>query len=189
MRLLRKRLGKPHPYLTTLGDRLATDDFKDRLVPRYPTASSQETRPAAEAETLPASAAFSSFAEASEDRSSCFNSCPDTANPRQDPSSEARSAKEDQTAPASPAQAIGAVAPSFAKASEGMLSEASAFILSLIAAHEGRSDRDIVAELIAAAGIAIGLSPLLRDADGIPDLAEVPDFARAAANRFRGGGP
>ncbi|WP_421912762.1 hypothetical protein [Mesorhizobium sp.] len=69
------------------------------------------------------------------------------------------------------------------------LSEASAFILSLIAAHEGRSERDVLAEMIAAAGKAIGLSALLsRDAEGI-DLAELPGFARAAANRFRGGGP
>ncbi|MER9665516.1 hypothetical protein [Mesorhizobium sp. M0203] len=120
---------------------------------------SQETRPAAEAKDVPASAAFPHFTE----------SCLATANPRQD-----------LTAPAFPAKTPGAVT----------LSEASAFILSLIAAHEGRSERDIVAELIAAAGDAIGLSPLLkRDADDIDDLVDVPPYARSAANRFRGGGP
>jgi len=68
------------------------------------------------------------------------------------------------------------------------LSEASAFILTLVAAHEGRSERDIVAALIAAAGDAIGLSPLLaRGAEDIEDLADLPGFARKAANRFRGG--
>lgn len=132
-------------------------------------APSQEKRPAAEAELLRASAAFSHFTESSFAlRASEDVSCAVAAH------------SQDQTAPAPPAkECAGAVA----------LSEASAFILSLIAAHEGRSDRDIVAELIAAAGFAIGLSPLLRDVDDIVDLANVPDFARKAANRFRGGGP
>ncbi|WP_315920386.1 hypothetical protein [Mesorhizobium sp. SP-1A] len=70
------------------------------------------------------------------------------------------------------------------------LSEASAFILSLISAHEGRPQRDIVSMLIAAAGEAIGIHPLImRDAGEIGDLADLPEFARRAANRFRGGGP
>jgi hypothetical protein len=70
------------------------------------------------------------------------------------------------------------------------LSEASRFILSLIAAHEGRSERDILAELIAAAGHAIGLSPLLSGgANDIGDIADLPGYARRAANRFRSGGP
>lgn len=70
------------------------------------------------------------------------------------------------------------------------LSDATMFILRLIAAHEGRPERDIVAELVAAAGIAIGLSPLLTHAAGeIGDLSGLPDYARRAANRFRGGVP
>ncbi|RUU29727.1 hypothetical protein [Mesorhizobium sp. M6A.T.Ce.TU.016.01.1.1] len=81
-------------------------------------------------------------------------------------------------APADHSSTAGAVA----------LSEASAFILSLVAAHEGRPERDIVAALIASAGEAIGLSPLLaRGAQDIGDLADLPGFARKAANRFRGG--
>lgn len=76
-----------------------------------------------------------------------------------------------------------------AQAGAVTLSEASAFILSLVAAHEGRAPHDILAELIAAAADAIGIhSLLLRDA-GQVDLADVPDFALRAANRFRGGGP
>lgn len=70
------------------------------------------------------------------------------------------------------------------------LSEASRFILSLIAAHEGRCERDILAELIAAAGHAIGLSPLLSGgANDIGNIADLPGYARKAANRFRSGGP
>ncbi len=70
------------------------------------------------------------------------------------------------------------------------LSDATLFILRLVAAHEGRPERDIVAELVAAAGEAIGLSPLLTHAAGeIGDLSGLPDYARRAANRFRGGVP
>jgi hypothetical protein len=69
------------------------------------------------------------------------------------------------------------------------LSEASIFILSLVAAHEGRRPEDILAELIAAAANAIGIhSLIISDADEV-DLANTPDFALRAANRFRGGGP
>jgi hypothetical protein len=81
-----------------------------------------------------------------------------------------------ETAPAAkpPAQA-GAVA----------LSEASAFILSLVAAHEGRAPADVLALLIAGAAEAVGIhSLIMRDAHDV-DLAELPDFARRAANRFR----
>lgn len=70
------------------------------------------------------------------------------------------------------------------------VSDATLFILRLIAAHEGRPERDIVAQLIAAAGEAIGLSPLLTHAAGeIGDLSGLPNYARRAANRFRGGVP
>ncbi|MGB3644604.1 MAG: hypothetical protein WBA15_09015 [Mesorhizobium sp.] len=69
------------------------------------------------------------------------------------------------------------------------ISDASAFILSLIAAHQGRPAGDILAQLIVGAAEAIGIhSLILRDAAEI-DLADVPDFARQAANRFRGCGP
>lgn len=69
------------------------------------------------------------------------------------------------------------------------LSDASAFILSLVAAHQGRPAGDILAQLIVGAAEAIGIhSLILRDAAEI-DLADVPDFARRAANRFRGCGP
>jgi hypothetical protein len=69
------------------------------------------------------------------------------------------------------------------------LSEASIFILSLVAAHEGRRPEDILAELIAAAADAIGIHSLIVRDTGEVDLANVPDFALRAANRFRGGGP
>ena len=69
------------------------------------------------------------------------------------------------------------------------LSDASAFILSLVAAHEGRPAGDILAQLIVGAAEAIGIhSLILRDAAQI-DFANVPDFARRAANRFRSGVP
>lgn len=70
------------------------------------------------------------------------------------------------------------------------LSDASVFILSLIAAHEGRTPADVLAILISAAGDAIGLSPLLESrARDSGCLADLPGYARAAANRFRSGGP
>lgn len=70
------------------------------------------------------------------------------------------------------------------------LSDATLFILRLVAAHEGRPERDIVAELVAAAGEAIGLSPLLTHAAGeIGDLSGLPNYARRAAKRCRGGVP
>lgn len=76
-----------------------------------------------------------------------------------------------------------------AQAGAVTLSEASAFILSLVAAHEGRTPGDVVALLIAGAAEAIGLhSLIMRDAHDV-DLADVPVFALSAANRFRGGGP
>ncbi len=70
------------------------------------------------------------------------------------------------------------------------LSDATMFILGLIAAHEGRPASDIVAELVTAAGEAIGLSPLLTHAASeIGDLAGLPNYARRAANRYRSGVP
>lgn len=85
-----------------------------------------------------------------------------------------------KTAPVDATPGAGAVA----------LSEASRFILSLIAAHEGRSTSDILAKLVAAAADAIGISALLaRGADDIGDIADLPGYARKAANRFRSGGP
>jgi hypothetical protein len=70
-----------------------------------------------------------------------------------------------------------------------LLSEASIFILSLIAAHEGRPASDVLALLIAGAAEAIGLHPLIMRGASDFDLVSVPDYARNAANRFRGGGP
>lgn len=82
--------------------------------------------------------------------------------------------------PATPPATAGAV----------KLSDATLFILRLIAAHEGRPERDIVVQLIAAAGEAIGLSPLLTHAAGeIGDLSGLPNYARRAAKRCRGGVP
>lgn len=69
------------------------------------------------------------------------------------------------------------------------LSDASAFILSLVAAHEGRRAEDVLAQLIAAAAEAIGIHSLIMRDAGEVDLADLPDFALRAANRFRGGGP
>lgn len=85
----------------------------------------------------------------------------------------------EETAPAPSASDPGAV----------ILSDASAFVLSLVAAHEGRRPEDVLALLIAGAAEAIGIhSLIMRDADQV-DLADLPDFALRAANRFRGGGP
>lgn len=82
-----------------------------------------------------------------------------------------------------------AAAPDPELAGAVILSEASAFILSLVAAHEGKAPGDVLALLIACAAEAIGLhSLIMRDAHEV-DLADVPDFAQRAANRFRGGGP
>lgn len=74
------------------------------------------------------------------------------------------------------------------------LSDASRFILRLVAAHEGRLEHEILTTLIAAAGEAIGIHPLImRDAEKAGDLSDLPDYARRAANRFRlrerSGGP
>jgi hypothetical protein len=69
------------------------------------------------------------------------------------------------------------------------LSDASTFILSLVAAHEGMAPEDILAQLIAAAADAIGIHSLIMRDAGEVDLADLPDFALRAANRFRGGGP
>ena len=68
------------------------------------------------------------------------------------------------------------------------LSPASRFILRLIAAHDGRSEADVLARLIAMEGAAIGLSPLLATAanDIGEDLADLPDFSRRAQTRFAG---
>ncbi|TIV48110.1 MAG: hypothetical protein E5V96_00435 [Mesorhizobium sp.] len=148
---------------------LASASFNGRLVPRevgtadyeFPAPASQEPDRAlaAEAPDLRASAAFSHSTE----------SCPGAP---------VFAAAQDKTASA--ATPGGAVA----------LSEASRFILSLIAAHEGRSTSDILAELVAAAADAIGISALLaRGADDIGDIADLPGYARKAANRFRSGGP
>lgn len=66
------------------------------------------------------------------------------------------------------------------------LSSASRFILRLIAAHDGRSEADVLARLIAAEGKAIGLSPLLAAGaeDAGEDLADLPDFGRRTQTRF-----
>ncbi|RAZ75813.1 hypothetical protein [Mesorhizobium atlanticum] len=89
-------------------------------------------------------------------------------------------AGQDQTAPLATEPCDGAVA----------LSEASRFILSLIAAYRGRGEVEALAWAIAEGGNAIGVPALLaRGADDIEDLADVPGYARWAANRFRSGGP
>lgn len=93
-----------------------------------------------------------------------------------------RSAAPADTAPAYPKPP--------ARAGAVVLSDASQFILGLIAAHQGRPASDILAELVAAAGNEIGLSPLLARAAGeIGDLAGLPDYARRAASRYRSGVP
>lgn len=138
---------------------LAPVNFSERLVPRSAQASQAPDR-GAEAEN--ASAAFRHYTE------------------------EFRVGAREETAPAgfanpnpTPAGAVdlGAV----------NLSGASRFILRLIAAHDGKSETDVLARLIAAEGNAIGLSPLLSQAgaDLGDDLHDLPDFNRRAQNRFR----
>ncbi|TPN79989.1 hypothetical protein [Mesorhizobium sp. B1-1-2] len=144
--------------------RLAAPSFTDRLVPRraaeFPTAPASQAPRAAPAAPSGSSLGGAAFCHFTE-------SCPNAPG-------------QDATAPADPTSSAGAVS----------LSEASAFILSLIAAHEGRSMGDTLAALIAAAGEAIGIPALLsRGADDIEDLAALPGYARRAANRFRSGGP
>lgn len=139
---------------------LASADFNDRLVPRSVPALSQEPDRVAAAEvSVRTSAAFDHFTE----------TCGD-----------APSSQQAKTAPDIATPVSGAV----------ILSEASRFILSLIAAHEGRSESDVLARIIAEAGEAIGIPALLsRGADDIGDIADLPGYARKAANRFRSGGP
>ncbi|TIM16244.1 MAG: hypothetical protein E5Y67_03355 [Mesorhizobium sp.] len=133
-------------------------EFKGRLVPRSPTAQASQADHRCAEPAAPA--------DHSSPAGAAFSRYTDGAY------------EKDKGAPVVTSCSAGAVA----------LSEASAFILSLVAAHEGRPERDIVAALIASAGEAIGLSPLLaRGAQDIGDLADLPGFARKAANRFRGG--
>lgn len=144
---------------------LAATDFNDRIVPRSAPASQEPDRATAEA-SIRASADL--FTE----------TCSDAPHSHQA-----------KTAPGLPIPPCSGAVIS-PKASGDMLSEASHFILSLIAAHEGKSESDVLAKLIAAAGDAIGLSPLLkRGIDDTDDLADLPGYARKAANRFRSGGP
>jgi hypothetical protein len=94
-----------------------------------------------------------------------------------------------------------------------VLSEASLFILTLVARHDGVTPQAVLTRLIAERGKAIGLSPLLgehfddggaADRETIVmrhhdirtctvtregDLADVPAFERTPGNRFRSGGP
>lgn len=123
----------------------------------------------------------------------------------QDGEAASRLVHTQETAGASPAPATSSCARAVGRAAQAtapavnpkppatagavILSEASAFVLSLVAAHQGRSPEDVVALLVAGAAEAIGIhSLILRDADQV-DLADLPDFAMRAANRFRGGGP
>jgi hypothetical protein len=167
---------------------LASAGFNGRLIPRMAPQAPDRAASAAEVTDLRASAAFSHFTE------TCGNA---------PTSQQAATAPEHATHPSSGAVSIsnplagaatsssGQIAPAdLSGASAVALSEASRFILSLIAAHEGRSERDILAELIAAAGHAIGLSSLLaQGSHDIGDIADLPGYARRAANRFRSGGP
>ncbi|RWF66873.1 hypothetical protein [Mesorhizobium sp.] len=158
---------------------LAPADFAERLVPRRaeqvdelsPTAAllvPEGAAPAAEASTLRASAAFCHFTESS-DGAPC--------------ASEVRAGLDvatrlDRVAPAEGETSAGAV----------VLSNASRFILRLIAAHDGRPEADVLARLIVAQAQAIGLSPLLTGAaeDIGDDFGDLPDFARSAQSRFCG---
>ncbi|MCV3209630.1 hypothetical protein OHD62_17450 [Mesorhizobium sp. YC-39] len=121
---------------------LAAGDFTDRLVPRYPTAPSQETRPAAEAETLPASAAFSHFTE----------SCP--VSPPVD--------GQDLTAPAPPAkECAGAV--SVSRISDAIhLPDHAMVLVRAISAYENCSNEHAVMLALASYGKSIGAGPLAR---------------------------
>lgn len=144
---------------------LAPADFSERLVPRTAQASQAPDR---DAEAENASAAFRHYTE------------------------EFRVRAREEAAPAGLAtpcpkpQPAGAV-----ELGAVILSGASRFILRLIAAHDGRSEADVLARLIAAEGNAIGLSPLLGEAgDHLgDDLGDLPDFARRAQNRFRADEP
>ncbi|MDG4903174.1 hypothetical protein P9279_21940 [Mesorhizobium sp. WSM4962] len=134
----------------------APADFSERLVPRSARASQAPDR-GAEAEN--ASAAFQHYTE-----------------------SEFRVGAREEAAPA------GLATPNPMPAGAVILSGASRFILRLIAAHDGRTEADVLARLIAAEGKAIGLSPLLAKAGQNlgDDLADLPNFARRAQNRFAG---
>ncbi|RWG76160.1 MAG: hypothetical protein EOQ69_32490 [Mesorhizobium sp.] len=137
---------------------LASSDFNERLVPRSAQASQAPDR-GAEAEN--ASAAFRHYTE-SEFRVGARETM---ARPAED------------ATPSNPNAAGRAIT----------LSDASRFILRLIAAHDGKSEADVLARLIASEGKAIGLSPLLAKAgDHLgDDLCDLPDFARRAQSRFR----
>ncbi|RUW64559.1 hypothetical protein [Mesorhizobium sp. M2A.F.Ca.ET.067.02.1.1] len=192
----------------------ASADFSERLVPRSSVSFAPAASDAQQLEQLaktapsypkgavdaappeppsPGGAAFlhfteSSFAEASEDRSGRqVATAPEQAAPAATGATViAGAVAHPMTGVATPA--TGQTAPAdLSGAGAVVLSNASRFILRLIAAHDGRDEADVLAKLIVAEGKRIGLSPLLAaGAEDIgDDLGDLPDFARRAQNRFR----
>lgn len=117
------------------------------------------------------------------------------------------------TAPSQENGELATAADKVSRSAVVVLSEASLFVLTLIARHDGVTPQAVLTRLIAERGRAIGLSPLLGEHfDDVGfgaretivmrhhdirtgtvtregDLADVPAFERAPGNRFRSGGP
>lgn len=88
-----------------------------------------------------------------------------------------------ETAPANPA-------PPPATAGAVEVSDATMFALDLIAAREGMLVREVLDKMVSEVSIALGLSPaLLHAASETSDLSGLPNYARSAAKRCRGGVP
>lgn len=180
--MIRSRLASP--VRADRGARFAGVGFTDRLVPRqvgavdyeFPAAlASQEpdrAEPAAEASDLRASAAFSPFAEASEDRSSSTESLPPILG-------------GEETAPVASPPRAGAVVHS---SNAILLPDHVMVLVRAVAAYERCSNERAVALALKEYVSMIGAGPLARAVADLDDeLADVPAHARQAANHFRGG--
>ena len=70
------------------------------------------------------------------------------------------------------------------------VSDATMFALNLIAAQEGKLVNEVLDKMVSEVSIALGLSPaLLHAARETCDLSGLPNYARRAAKRCRGGVP
>ncbi|RWC27733.1 MAG: hypothetical protein EOS27_20320 [Mesorhizobium sp.] len=174
---MKQRLSSP--ALADRGARLAGVGFTDRLVPRQVGAADYEFPAApvpqepdravlaAEVSDLRASAAFSRFTE----------SCPVSS----------LVDGQDVGRPAVVAPAAGALTHT---SNPILLPDHVMVLVRAVAAYERcGNERAVALALIEYAGM-IGAGPLARAVADLGDeLADVPGYARAAVNRFRGGGP
>ncbi|TPK38676.1 hypothetical protein [Mesorhizobium sp. B2-5-3] len=169
-----------NPVLADRGARLAGVGFAEprqvgAIDCEFPTAlSSQAHRaePAAPSGSSLGGAAFSSFAKATEDKSHFTESCPLAASGGQ------------EHAPAVDAPSAGAPFNAIVLPDHVMV------LVRAIAAYERCGNERAVALALTEYATLIGAGALARAVADLGDeLADVPRHARAAANRFRSGGP